>query len=278
MRNRRMRFPAVIVPLLVVTSCVPVSERGVPPLTGVAQPVPVAAKAELPSRPPDAPRATSGEYSGMGFEGVAFDSRSHRLVIADQDGSPGSRFPDAAAAARSRGGLAALNGGFFTPAGEPLGLVISSGKSAGAWNTASSLGSGMWHEDAAGQSAISRREALGGGATPAMRELLQAGPMLLENRRSISGLDAGKSSVRSLILWDGGSRWWLGRTSACTLTDLSASLVRSQPAGWPIRFALNLDGGRSSELWISGALAGGPVSRRPPWNRPVRNFLVLMPR
>lgn len=278
MRNRRMRFPAFIVPLFVVTSCVPVGQRFVSPPAPVAKPSQVSAKPEPPSRPPDAVKATSGEFSGRVFEGVAFDTRSHRLVVADQTGGPGSRFPDATAAARAHGGIAALNAGFFTPAGEPLGLVVSSGKPAGAWNTASSLGSGVWHADAAGQSAISRREALGRSGALAMRELLQAGPMLVENRRPVSGLDTKKTSVRSLILWDGGSRWWIGRTSACTLAELSATLAGSQPAGWQIRSALNLDGGRSSELWISEAIAGGPISRRPPWNRPVRNFLVLMPR
>jgi hypothetical protein len=41
---------------------------------------------------------------------------------------------------------------------------------------------------------------------------------------------------------------------------------------------LNLDGGRSSDLWISSAVQGGPLRERPLWNKPVRNFLVLIPR
>ena len=186
------------------------------------------------------------------FEGVAFDSRSHRLVVVDQAGGPGSQFPDAAAAGRSRGGIAAVNAGFFTPEGNPLGLVVASGKRAGAWNTASSLGSGVWHEDSAGNPAISRRENLGRQGAGNQRELLQAGPMLVENGRAVSGLDPTKSSVRTIILWDGGTRWWIGRASACTLAELAATLARSPPAGWPTRHALNLDGGRSSDLWISG--------------------------
>lgn len=171
-----------------------------------------------------------------------------------------------------------MNAGFFTPQGEPLGLIVAAGKPAGAWNTASSLGSGVWHEDTAGQAAISRRESLGRAGAIAMRELIQAGPMLVENKRAVSGLDPIKSSVRTFILWDGGNRWWIGRASACTLADLSKIIITANPAGWPVKHALNLDGGRSSDLWVSGKISGGPVVRRAPWNRPVRNFLVLVPR
>ena len=32
----------------------------------------------------------------------------------------------------------------------------------------------------------------------------------LENRHAVTGLDAQKSSARTMILWDGGSRWWIG--------------------------------------------------------------------
>jgi hypothetical protein len=171
-----------------------------------------------------------------------------------------------------------VNAGFFTPEGEPLGLVVAAGKPAGTWNSASSLGSGVWHEDSSGQSAISRRESLGLTGAKAMRELLQAGPMLVENSHAVSGLDPVKSSVRTFILWDGESRWWIGRASACTLADLSKAIIAAKPAGWQVKHALNLDGGRSSDLWVSEKIPGGPVMRRAPWNRPVRNFLVLVSR
>jgi hypothetical protein len=222
------------------------------------------------------PRATRGGFAGITFDGVAFDSRTHRLVVLDQAGGPGSRFPDAAAAAAVVDGLAAVNGGFFMPDGGPLGLVIAAGKPSGSWNAATSLGSGVWHADGAGRSAITRREALGRAGAAGMRELLQAGPMLVENRRVVGGLDAEKSSARTMILWDGGSRWWIGRSSPAPLARVAAALAGASVPGWPVRHALNLDGGRSSDLWISGRVNGGPVSIRPPWNKPVRNFLVLL--
>lgn len=276
-----MRFAVLSWGVLLAVSCSPVVERQAGVAAARRMPPaemmpPALAKPELPSHPAEPPRVARGEFSGITFEGVAFDSRSHRLVVVDQAGGPGSQFPDAAAA-RSPGGIAAVNGGFFTPEGGPLGLVIAAGKRSGAWNPASSLGSGVWHADASGFSAISRREKLGRSGAAAMRELLQAGPMLVENGRAVAGLDTQKTSARTVILWDGGSRWWTGRCSPASLAQAAAALASGPVPGWPVRHALNLDGGRSSDLWISGAVAGGPVLRRPAWNRPVRNFLVLIP-
>ena len=252
------------------------------------QPAPPAARAVAPivdripptvaALPVNPPQVTNRQISEIHFEGVAFDSRDHHLVVADQPGGPGSRYADAETAARSRRGTAAVNAGFFTPEGAPLGLVVSSGKIAGSWNSTSSLGSGAWSENPGGVMAITRREKLGRGGATAMRELIQAGPLLVENSRSVSGLEATKSSARTLILWDGGARWWMGCSSPCTLAAISQALATGEPAGWPVRSALNLDGGRSSDLWISDAINGGPVLRRLPWNRPVRNFLVLVAR
>jgi hypothetical protein len=228
-----------------------------------------------PAAPADAPRFVRREISGILFEGVAFDSRNYRLVVVDQQNGPASQFADAAKAANSRGGLAAVNAGFFTPEGTPLGLVVSSGKIAGTWNAASSLGSGVWFEETSGKSAIVRREKLGRAAASTSRELIQAGPLLVENSQPISGLEATKTSARIVVLWDGGTRWWIGRGSPCTLAALSHALAGNSPTGWKIRHALNLDGGRSADLWVSGAIPGGPFHSRPPWNRPVRNFLVV---
>lgn len=230
-----------------------------------------------PSRTPEQPlRIIRSTLSGISFEGVAFDSRNYRLTVVDQASGPGSRYPDAKAAAISQNGLAAFNAGFFTPEGSPLGKLVASGTPAGAWNR-SSLGSGLYQEDSSGimTLTLTRRSS---DSTAGRKELLQAGPLLVENGNTVSSLDSTKPAVRMLMAWDGGSRWWIGRSSSCTLAQLGSALGNSSPTSWPVRVALNLDGGRSSDLWISGSVPGGPTSFRPLWNRPVRNFLVLTPR
>jgi hypothetical protein len=247
-----------------------------PRATAGRGPVAMVTVPKTPLAPFKAPVVMSREISGIRFEGVAFDARSHRLRMADQAGGPGTRWADAEAAMRDCGGLAALNAGFFTPEGDPLGKVVTAGHGVGAWNRTSSLGSGVWLESAAGEMAIRRREAVTEPGTAL--ELVQAGPLLIERGRAVSGLDGTKSSVRSLVLWDGGSRWWMGRASACTLAELGTALAGGSPSGWPVAMGLNLDGGRSGDLAVSPSVGGGPLVRRAPWNRAVRNFLVLVGR
>ncbi|NJM36543.1 MAG: hypothetical protein HC845_00955 [Akkermansiaceae bacterium] len=116
---------------------------------------------EPPQLAAAAARIAEKMIDGIAFQGVAFDSRTHRLVVADQARGPESQYADSAAACRAFGGIAAVNAGFFTPEGNPLGLVAAAGKIAGAWNSASSLGSGVWYQRASGVSGISRREKLG---------------------------------------------------------------------------------------------------------------------
>lgn len=274
-----MRFPACALPFLLLASCYPT--RPAPPVPERVKPVatPPALLVVAPPATPAAPtRVIVREISGIKFEGVAFDARNHRMIVVDQANGPGSKFPDAAAAAGSRHGIAAVNAGFFTPEGNPLGLVVAAGKISGSWNSASSLGSGVWYENAAGNSAIIRREKLGRPSASIMRELMQAGPLLVENGRPIGGLEATKTSARTFILWDGGTRWWVGRSSPCTLAALGNAVGNGQIANWNARTALNLDGGRSADLWVSPQVPDGPLTRRSPWNRAVRNFLVLIPR
>ncbi len=226
----------------------------------------------------DAPKISDKQVGNIRFQGISFDSRSHRLAVADQAKGPASQYTGSAAAGRAFGGIAAVNAGFFTPTGAPLGLVISNGKSAGGWNGASSLGAGIWYQKSSGAAGISRREKLGKTAASKMQELLQAGPMLVEDGKRIGGLEAQKTGTRTFIAWDGNTRWWIGCCSSCTLAELSQSLSGTNLTGWPIKHALNFDGGSSSDLWISEKVPGGPVQYNNFWSKPVRNFLVLKPR
>jgi hypothetical protein len=251
-----------------------------PPAPATITPTPQIEAPKISENPSPiaAPSLVTRNLPEFNLEGVAFDSRTHRLRVIDQADGPGTTFTDAAQAGTSRNALAAINAGFFTPEGEPLGLLVAAGKSAGSWNSATSIGSAIWHESHSGTSRISRRNETNPATAKQMRETLQSGPMLVDHGLAVSGLESDKTSARCFIAWDGGTRWFIGRTSPCPLNTLAATLASGKHCGWTIHRAMNLDGGRSSDLWISSRVSGGPLTSRPPWNRPVRNFLILVPR
>lgn len=266
---RVLRVPTFAL-LLVLVSC-----TGKGPSTPEQVPIFSTPAATAPIPPPEKPRrsplAFRTSVGGIAISGISYDGRSHRITVADQEGGPGSKWSDASEAAKAYGGIAAINGGFFTPEGKALGLVVSGGKKTGDLNRSSSLGAGMFAEQ--DTPALVRRE-----RSSDSREILQSGPFLVEESRPVGGLSAKSSSARSFIAWDGGSGWILARTGSCSLVDLAAALAGAEIGGVKIKSALNLDGGRSSDLWISSAVQGGPIRERPVWNKPVRNFLVLAPR
>jgi len=280
-----MRQPAhfALIPTMAVAlfSCRPAAPLSVK--TGTPTPPPVVTspsaapvRESAPSRPISTPSIARKSIRGIEFEGVTFDARSHRLLVIDQSLGPGTSFHSAQDVAASHGALAALNAGFFTPEGKPLGLVVTNGRRYGAWNSASSLGSGIFAENASGALLIARRSS--SAAFSDARELIQAGPLLVENSAGVGGLDQEKPAIRSVMLTDGGNLWWIGKTSLCTLAALGEALASGSPAPWPVRHALNLDGGRSTDFFVSAKVPGGPIERRGIFNRPVRNFLILMPR
>ena len=273
--------PLQVATLLTLFSC-----RATPPPVPAEPPTQLAVSPAIqtaevaPVRPPDVvapavskPRMVKVSVSGITIEAVLFDSRTHKLFVADQPQGPGSRFADGRAAAAELGGIAAINASFFTPKGEPLGLVVSGGKRIGSLNRASSLGSGFYVDD--GRPSLIRRSKFNGSA---VIEAVQAGPFLVEKRRGVSGLSNQSPRARSFIATDGGYRWLIARTGACSLSQLASALENQSLAGTKIQDALNLDGGRSSELFVASTIEPGSVLRRPFWNSAVRNYLILVPR
>ncbi len=260
---------------LFFTCCTPqapvASVLGEPTETAVVPEVAKAAPPAPPEAPARAPQVVNTVISGIPIAAVTFDSRTQRLTIADQPGGPGSRWADAEAAAKDLGGIAAVNGGFFTPEGKPLGLLVKGGKLISPPNNSSSLGAGIYAEQ---DSPVLLRRERGSDVD----EILQSGPFLVENGRDISGLSTESSTARTILGWDGRHGWFIARTGACSLAGLAKALAGADFNGVKVRTVLNLDGGRSSDLWVSSKVPGGPVSQRPFWNKPVRNFLVLIPR
>lgn len=213
--------------------------------------------------------------AGVKLHLISFDSRRCKLVLADQDAGPGSRWEDAMVAGKAHHALAAINAGFFTPEGAPLGLLISQGIKRGT-NNPSFLGTGIYFlSDKPSQSGIARRSQLSSILQRKPSNLLQSGPMLVDLAKPVAGLSQDNSRTRSFIATDGSYFWLIGYAENCTLDQLSKALSQGKLAGVAIRTALNLDGGRSSDLWVSPKVVDNGVHLRGFFNKPVRNFLIL---
>jgi len=277
-------FPTLAIITICFASCAPlplISNPTAPP----AQPsIPVPTNNDLSSTdspvipeplidPISSPKISNANILNIRFNGLIYDSRSHNLKVIDQTKGPGTEFLGAKDLASKKQALLAINAGFFTPEGNPLGLVISEGQRFGSWNSSSSLGNGIYRIDVSGKSSISRRTSL--SAVSNSKELLQAGPLLIENGKPLRGLEPTKIAMRSILLHDGGHRWWIGTTSPCSLAELSRVISAQSPAGWNISYALNLDGGRSTDLFISSKIPHGNIEYKSLLNRQVRNFLIL---
>ena len=211
---------------------------------------------------------------GVTLAMVCFDDREYQLRVADQPDGCGSRWMDARSAANSYRGLAAINGGFFTPEGKPLGLLMETGTSRGHINQ-SSLGAGMFISSKTTSAIIRREHYPSSSLASNAYNLLQTGPMLVENGQPVTGLSKANHRPRSFIVWDGGHHWAIGHAQSTTLTALAKALANTSPNGFKINTALNLDGGRSSDLWVGPNVRNGNQTHRSFLNKPVRNYLVL---
>lgn len=223
--------------------------------------------------------SNSAHYSKVVSEGVtlhlvSFDSRRCQLKVVDQAGGPGSQWRDASSLGKSKNALACINAGFFNPDGSPLGVVIADGTARGS-NNKSSLGSGFFFSNGQ-QSGIERRSSLYSIRKQYKpSQLLQSGPTLSFRGAAITGLSKTNSRVRSFIATDGAYGWLIGYAETATLDQLGKALTGKTLGDVKIYHAINLDGGRSSDLWVSPEVSNGNKTFRAIWNKPVRNFLIL---
>ena len=216
-------------------------------------------------------------WKGVTFSVLCYDDRKFQLKVADQPGGCGSRWMNAKSAAITGQAVAAINGGFFTPEGKPLGLLVENGKRRGSLNT-SSLGSGFYVSTPLGSALIRRGSDPSTNYALHARQLLQSGPFLVEDGIVTSGLSDDKRRRRSFLAWNGSHHWIMGQTSPTTLHALANALIELPIGKLRITKALNLDGGTSSDLWVSKEVADGNKSHRSVFNKPVRNYLVLTAR
>ena len=179
-----------------------------------------------------------------------FDSRKEALKIIEQGTLEDQPYRNLAQAMKAHQCTAGCNGGFFGKNGEPLGLVIADGKKYGHKNLASSLTSAVVGQ-ASGAPFIQRSRAYFQNGTPKHQQVLQSGPMLVENGKSVSGLSNKKNARRTIIFTDGKHRWGIAYAPSISLALLAEALADSKTfAEFNIKHAINLDGGSSSGFWV----------------------------
>lgn len=181
------------------------------------------------------------------------------------------RFKRLATGLPALGAAAGCNGGFFgRKPFEPVGLMIASGIRAGTFDPQS------WMQGIVTVRAgrLDLEEAATFRDTSDVTEALQSGPWLVRDGKTVESSDR-RVARRTFICTDGGNQWAIGVIDACTLGELAAVLAGEEIRTLLIvRFALNLDGGPSTGLWIAGET--GAYSSPEGW--PVRNYLAIFHR
>ncbi|MDA7668316.1 phosphodiester glycosidase family protein [bacterium] len=257
----------------------------IPPLPTVSRADPLALPARAvsmitPQDPPPSPilsalpsqshplKVNSASLNGTTFTALTFDGRDYFLKVIDQKEGPGTEFARAEFA--GRGSLAAINGGFFNPDGSPLGLVITDGQSRGVFNASSFLGTGIIDGE---NTTLSDRKSYQKSS-----ELLQSGPRLVWNQERLIGLSKSRERPRSFVIWDGHNHFGIGHADRATLQGLANNLQAQPFEGFHIKYAINLDGGTSCDLWVSNQIPGGGFTRSSLFRKKARNYLALRKR
>jgi uncharacterized protein YigE (DUF2233 family) len=208
---------------------------------------------------------TNGERQ-VRLHSVTFSGRDCTLAVMDD---PEGAY-DLASAARKRGALAAVNGGYFHPDRTPLGLRVRQGREIHPLERAKLL-SGLVTVSGPCVSLLRTGEFV---RTGALREAVQAGPFLVDRSRPVSGLNGTRQAARTVIVAGPQERFGFVIVDRATLAETAAILSTPSVLGsWNVSRALNLDGGSSTGLWVAG---DEPFYQRE-W-RDVRDFVAIVPR
>jgi len=279
--------PCLLLPaLLALASCatpppaLPVDDPPSPPL--ITEPVPDTTPRWLPTGPLQTTPLPGGaawlhqvSVSRAGrtvdLQFILFDSSRYDLQVIDQpeDWSGGGQITNRM---RSVGAVAGVNGGFFSPQFVPLGLMIAAGQPTGAWQQNKLLSGAVVVRQQEPQLLWNAEV----HDTNTVRQLLQAGPRLVDASRPVPSLDRNKQAARTFIATAGGQRWVLGTARSTSLGELAEILTSPDVLpGLRLHRALNLDGGRSTALYCRSA--DGQEISQPGWST-VRNYLAILPR
>jgi Phosphodiester glycosidase len=210
--------------------------------------------------------SSTGERASL--ELAIFSARWCRLRVVDRPSEPRNDLDEAMA----RGNfLAAVNGGYFDPQYNPIGLLIVDGKIIAPLQKARLL-SGVL--SASGKKIqISRFAEFSLNQKP--DAAVESGPMIVDEGKSVRGLESSKIARRTFSAVATGDKAALGFCSDVTLADLSNILGMVTIPEFKIQRALNLDGGSSSAFWFKRANGGAfSISEE----KAVRDFVAIVPR
>ena len=212
--------------------------------------------------------ARGGDTATLHF--VSFDANRQTFAVYDQGELGRASLAETMAAHHC---LAGVNGGYFQPDFEPVGLLVADGKLVRGPSRARLLSGALVVTD----HHITLRRST--EPLPGMhaRHAVQSGPFLVEGGRPVPGLNNARSARRTAVFTDGNRRWGLVSTSALTLEELGSVLADPPllPGGGKIERALNLDGGSSTSLWVEQP-GQAPLSLRE--FGIVRDFVGIVPR
>lgn len=217
------------------------------------------------------------EFTARSVEGTAevsvviFDSQCCALRVLDQPTAHAGGQVLASTMCQA-GAIAGVNGGFFHPDFSTLGLMIADGRTIGQFMRSSLVSGAMvvigqepylvWNPEFLGEKGVT--------------QMVQAGPRLVDSGQPLPTLNRTKFAARTFIATDGQRMWALGTVRSTTLAGLGELLASDGLLpGMQVQRALNLDGGRSTALYVRQT-AGQEISR-PGWST-VRNYVAVVPK
>jgi exopolysaccharide biosynthesis protein len=148
--------------------------------------------------------------------------------------------------ARAEDAVAGVNGGYFQPDGTPVGLLISDNRTVHKFETAKLLSGVFFVRD--GKPGLVRSQRF--GKIKSASQAIQCGPFLLEDGKSLNGLNNERSAPRTFVFMGNDSVWGFGICRSVTLAEMSQILSLHDLLGHTsLVTALNLDGGSSTQFW-----------------------------
>jgi uncharacterized protein YigE (DUF2233 family) len=213
-----------------------------------------------------AEESTTGERASV--EVALFSSRSLKLRVLDQPSEPRANLGEVM---QRENCLAGVNGGYFTPEYDPIGLVIVDGKTVAPLQRARLLSGVLTIAPRSVQilrvAEFSTKAKLDGA--------IACGPFLVDAGQQVRGLENSRVARRTFVAVARDDRVALGFCSDVTLGDLSKILTAPLASDFKVWRALNLDGGSSSAFWFKRRDGSAfSISEQ----KPVRDFVGVVAR